>query len=131
MTTQTITRKPSESPARTAPDLPTIAPRADAWEREEAAYLAVELPGVTAAGLGLQVEQDRLVLTAAADPGAAEGRLLHSEWQPRRYQRTFLLTEDADREHIEAQLTQGLLMIKIPRRPERRPRSIPVSVSGD
>ena len=110
---------------------PSVTPRADVWETADAAHLTVELPGVTADGLDLQVEQDRLTLSGTPDLGTAEGRTLRTEWRPATFRRTFLLTKDADRAGIEARLQHGLLTVRIPRRPETRPRSIPVTVTAD
>ena len=111
--------------------LPTATPRADIWETEDAAHLAIELPGVAEDGLELQVENDRLTLTATPDAIAAEGRMLRREWRPARFQRTFVLTDDADREAIEAHLRHGLLTVRVPRRAEKRPRSVPIRVTAD
>ena len=110
---------------------PTAAPRADVWETSDAAHLAIELPGVGPDGLDLQIERERLTLTATPEEESVDGRTLRAEWRPATYQRTFLLTDDADREGIEAHLQHGLLTIRIPRRAETRPRSVPVRVSAD
>ncbi len=128
--TTTIERRESK-PARTTANLPTVTPRADVWETAEAAHLAIELPGVPKDGLDLSIESDRLTLTATSKDVTPDGRELRAEWRPTRYQRTFLLTEDADKSGIEAALRHGLLAIRIPRRAEKRPRSIPVSVATD
>lgn len=127
MTTHDIQKQPCASQTT----LPTVAPRADVWETENAAHLAIEVPGVGQGGLELSVENDRLTLTATPDQGAPEGRAVRLEWRPAVYQRTFVLTDDADREGIEAHLAHGLLTVKIPRRAEKRPRTIPVRVAAD
>jgi len=138
MTTNTMQRcTPSTNACATAPEGTTtrrervVAPRADVWETPDGAHLAVELPGVAADGLDLQVEARRLTVKATPTHETVEGRELRTEWRPTTYQRTFLLTEDADREAIEAHLRHGLLTVRIPRREETRPRSIPVRVSTD
>ena len=138
MTTNTMQPcTPPTSACATAPEGATtrrervVAPRADVWETPDAAHLAVELPGVAADGLDLQVEARRLTVKATPIQETVEGRELRAEWRPTTYQRTFLLTEDADREAIEAHLRHGLLTVRIPRREETRPRSIPVRVSTD
>ncbi len=139
MTTKTLDRcrpactpAPADAPATgTAPPstLPAATPRADAWETAEAAHLAVELPGVGPDGLDLKIESDRLTISATATEDAPTGNLLGAEWRPRRYERTFVLGDDADRAAIEAQLRHGLLLVTVPRRAETRPRSIPVHVT--
>ncbi len=132
MTTAThcITPRGRET-ACVTPRATTVLPRADVWESEDAAHLAIELPGVPATGLELRVEGDRLTVAGTVDLGAPEGRLLFAEWQPRSFQRSFVLTDDADRDAISAQLKDGVLHVRVPRRAERRPRTIDVRVAAD
>jgi HSP20 family molecular chaperone IbpA len=131
MTQSTLQRCASSSSSSSSGCKPTVTPRADIWETADAAHLTVELPGVTQDGLDLQVENDRLTLSAQPAEGAPDGRALGVEWRTTAFQRTFLLTDDADRDAIEANLRHGLLTIRIPRRAEKRPRSIPVRISTD
>ena len=128
---QTPAQSQSRSHTAAAYPVPTVTPRADIWESEDAAHLAIEIPGVAEAGLELQVENDRLTLTATPDTAAADGRALRGEWRATRFQRTFVLTDDADREAIEAHLRHGLLTVRVPRRAEKRPRSVPIRVNAD
>ena len=109
----------------------TVVPRADIWESEDGAHLAIELPGVTKDDLELRVENDRLVVTATPKSVEPEGRARRLEWRPAAFRRTFVLGDDADRGAIDAQLRHGLLQVTIPRRAEKRPRTIQVRVDAD
>jgi HSP20 family protein len=108
----------------------TVIPRADVWETEEAAHLAIELPGVTKDGLELRVENDHLVVAATPESVKPEGKARRLEWRATAFRRTFALTDDADRNAIDAELKNGLLSVTIPRRAEKRPRTIDVRVSS-
>ena len=110
--------------------LHTVVPRADVWETEDAAHLAIELPGVTKDDLELRVENDRLVVSATPRLAAPEGRVRRLEWRPTAFRRAFVLTDAADRDAIDAQLRHGLLTVTVPRRAEKRPRSIEVRVDA-
>jgi len=116
---------------RAATDRHTVVPRADVWETEEGAHLAIELPGVAKDDLELRVENDRLVVTATQKADEPEGRARRLEWRPTGFRRAFVLTDDADRDGIDAELRNGLLRVTIPRRAEKRPRTIDVRVDAD
>lgn len=107
----------------------TIRPRADVWETDEAAHVLAEVPGTTKDGLSITVEDQRLVLTARTEIPAPEGRLVHAEWRPADYERTFVLSRDADVDGIRATLKHGLLHLTVPKRAELRPRTIAVQVA--
>ncbi len=109
----------------------TVVPRADVWETEEAAHLAIELPGVSKDGLDLRVEHDRLVVSATPESLEPEGTARRVEWRSTAFRRAFVLTDDADREGIDAELKNGLLHVTIPRRADKRPRTIDVRVESN
>ena len=128
MTDKTLDRCTTAEPAQAnAPARRiTVVPRADAWETEEAAHLDIELPGVTHDDIELRIENDRLVVSAVSASTPPEGRPRRIEWRPTGFRRAFVLSDDADRDAIDARLRNGLLSVTIPRRAEKRPRSIPV-----
>mgnify|MGYP003572504932 CR=1 FL=1 len=124
------------APASVAPAAPaartrTVIPRADVWQTDDAAHLAIELPGVAKEALDLRIENDRLIVSATPSDVVPDGRAVRLEWRPVAFMRTFVLTDDADRDAIDAQLKHGLLTVTIPRRAEKRPRSIEVRVDAD
>lgn len=118
----------SDEPRRAEPRR-TVRPRADVWETDDAAHVLAEIPGATKDGLSITVEDQRLVLTARVELPSPEGRLVHAEWRPADYERTFLLSRDADLDGIRASLKHGLLHLVVPKRAELRPRTIAVRVA--
>ena len=131
MTNETLDRCAPRAKPATDTGLHTVVPRADVWESEEAAHLTIELPGIAKDELDLSVENDRLVVTATPKAVAPEGSARHLEWRPTAFHRAFVLTDDADRDAIDAELKNGLLSVTIPRRAEKRPRTIAVRVDTD
>jgi HSP20 family protein len=127
------TQTPATTPAKTSATARTrtVVPRADIWQTEDGAHLAIELPGVSKENLDLRIENDRLIVSATPESAVPDGRARHLEWRPSAFERAFVLTDDADRDAIDAQLKNGLLTVTIPRRAEKRPRSIDVRVDAD
>ncbi len=107
---------------------PTVVPRADIWETDCAAQLAIELPGVTQDDVQVRIENDHLIVEATPKIDEPEGQVRRLEWRATAFRRSFALTDDADRDAIEADLKNGLLTVLIPRRAEKRPRTIEVRV---
>lgn len=98
-----------------------------AWETEEtenALILRVPLPGFAVEEVNLSVLNERLTVRAEHRVEAKEGE---TPREHRRVERTLLLPEGIDAEHIEATYRNGLLEVRLPRVPAATPRAIPVS----
>jgi len=104
-------------------------PPIDIFEIEEGLVLRADLPGVTAEGLELQVQDNRLTLLGRVTSAAPEGaRLIHHEYHDGDFLRSFILSDDVDHERISAKLTQGVLEVFLPRTPRAEPRRISVQI---
>ncbi|WP_186016815.1 Hsp20/alpha crystallin family protein [Burkholderia gladioli] len=114
----------SEAPRRG----PTVTPAVDIVEDSEGITLWADLPGVSKAGLDLRVHDNRLTIDAQVSLPQTEGlRLQHAEWRAPRYLRSFVVSPHFDTARIEANLRDGLLTLRIPRRAEALPRKIEVA----
>lgn len=126
-------RSDADDPATGVPD--ENAPRwvrtppIDIFEVEHGLMLRADLPGVTADGLELQVQDNRLTLLGRVTPVAAENaRLIHQEYHDGDFLRSFILSDDVDHDRISAKLTQGVLEVFLPRTPRTEPRRISVQI---
>ncbi|ATF84885.1 MULTISPECIES: Hsp20/alpha crystallin family protein [Burkholderia] len=114
----------SEAPRRG----PAVTPAVDIVEDSEGITLWADLPGVSKAGLDLRVHDNRLTIDAQVSLPQTEGlRLQHAEWRAPRYLRSFVVSPHFDTARIEANLRDGLLTLRIPRRAEALPRKIEVA----
>jgi HSP20 family protein len=114
---------------RSAPRGPAIVPAVDIYEDSHGITLWADLPGVSRDRLEVRVQDGNLIIegeVAVATP--AELRLQHAEMREPRFARAFALGADFDPSKIDANLTDGVLELSIPRRDEARPRRIEVSV---
>lgn len=102
-------------------------PPIDIFESGENLVLRADLPGVSVDRLELQVEENKLTLFGRPAPVSEEpGRLIHQEYPPADFLRSFILTDEFDHERISARINEGVLEVTLPRTPRREPRRIEV-----
>ncbi|HEX6320077.1 MAG TPA: Hsp20/alpha crystallin family protein, partial [Burkholderiales bacterium] len=71
--------------------------------------------------------RDRLDVEAEARIDMPEGmEAVYADVRATRYQRTFALSPELETDNVEANLKDGVLTLRIPKRPEIRPRKIEV-----
>ncbi|NIE86255.1 MULTISPECIES: Hsp20/alpha crystallin family protein [unclassified Burkholderia] len=123
------TAAPETTPASETPRRgPAVTPAVDIVEDSEGITLWADLPGVSKAGLDLRVHDNRLTIDAQVSLPQTEGlRVQHAEWRAPRYLRSFVVSPHFDTARIEANLRDGLLTLRIPRRAEALPRKIEVA----
>ncbi|MGZ4971229.1 MAG: Hsp20/alpha crystallin family protein [Limisphaerales bacterium] len=88
--------------------------------------LELEMPGVDKSGLEVVADGNELVITGKRAKDIPEGELSYCESALANYRRTFELGSDVDTSKIEAQLTQGVLKLKLPKSEKAKSRKIPV-----
>jgi len=106
-------------------------PAVDVKEEDKRYLMEVELPGLTEKDIDVKVEDNILTLSSKKEESKEEkkdGYLIH-ERRRAEFARTFVLPNDADREQINAEFKNGLLMVQIPKKPEAQPRKIDVKVN--
>jgi HSP20 family molecular chaperone IbpA len=91
--------------------------RIDVYENESELLLLADLPGVSAEGLDVRVENGEL---------AIEGRL----GEKAKYKRVFALDDAGfDLDKIAARQQNGVLELRLPKAPQKRARKIAVKAS--
>lgn len=106
---------------------PTFRPRCDIAETEDGLVLIADVPGATQEGLDIRLERRELTIRAEVAEDAPEGMSpLYREYQVGDYERRFTLTGDFDIDRIEADLSSGVLTIRLPRAAQPEARRIEV-----
>ena len=111
-------------------ETPAMIPRVDVLEDDTGITLLADLPGVSRESLEIHVEGDSLLIegaVAAATPEAMEAA--YAEVRVPRYRRTFTLSHELDGGHIEAQLKDGVLRLRIPKQERAQPRRVSIKVA--
>ncbi len=110
-----------------APERWVRTPLIDIFENEQGLVLRADLPGVTAEGLELQVQDNRLTLFGRVSSTVPDGaELIHQEYHIGDFLRSFILSDDVDHENISAKLNNGVLEVVLPRIPRAKPRKISI-----
>lgn len=124
---------PHVRPNGSTPERPRL-PEADVIETDAEVLVVLDVPGVRAEEIELTMEQRTLTVTGAQTPPQVEGeeqyRWLVAERRYGRFTRSFLLPPDLDADAIRADLDQGVLRVRIPKRSSARRRRIEVRSSN-
>lgn len=105
-------------------------PPIDIHEGPEGLVLEADLPGVSAGQLSIQLEDNVLSLHAKADAPAPEGaRVLHEEYRPGDFYRSFILSDEVERSKISAELKHGVLKLTLPKAERAKTRRIEIKTS--
>jgi len=106
-------------------------PSVDILEKDGNLILRAELPGMTEKQIELKLEGDTLTLKGERkmDNEDKKSNYHRVESFYGSFTRSFRLPETVDAEKINAEYKNGVLTITVPKKPEVKPREIPVSVN--
>ncbi len=97
-----------------------LTPKADLLDLGDALQLRIEVPGVDQGDIELAL-QGRDLLVAGLRETIEEGvDTVFSERPNGPFQRTVRLPNDVEREHVSAHLRDGVLVVHLPKREQRR-----------
>jgi HSP20 family protein len=120
--TSNVARAPEQT--RTGP---VYSPAVDIFENDGSITLLADMPGVKAADLEIDLRENVLTLTGRVTPGGTsiESNVLR-EYRPGTFFRQFTLSEAIAQPKIDAQLTDGVLRLELPKVAKAQPRHITV-----
>jgi HSP20 family molecular chaperone IbpA len=106
----------------------SVAPLVDVYENKDELLLVADVPGATPEGISIQFDKGQLTIEAKRE-GGPEGTPLGLEHRPADYYRAFSVPQGIDAAKIEAQLTAGVLRLRLPKTESVKPRRIEVKAS--
>lgn len=99
----------------------------DIFEDSDGITLVADMPGVSKERLTVRIDADTLVLEGQVQFDLPEqSEALYADLRSSGYRRNFVLSRELDSEKIEAQLKDGVLRVRVPKRAELRARKIEV-----
>jgi len=102
-------------------------PQSDIFETEENYYLVLDMPGVEENSLDITLEKNTLTINGYTDVERPEGySLARAEYNIGDYERSFRLTDQIDRDNIQASYENGVLRLSLPKAEEAKARKIEV-----
>jgi HSP20 family protein len=112
-------------------DLPTVVPPTDVYRREGEFVVVSDMPGVSQSSLEVELDKNVLTIVGTAAAAPVEGhQLIYQGYQPARYERSFTLPADVDRDKIVATVKHGVLQVILPKSEAAQPKKIPVQVAS-
>jgi len=104
-----------------------LIPVVDIFEDAHGITVQAEMPGVSKDRLNVQADRNSLLIEGDAAIDMPEGmEALHADVRSTKYRRSFVLSGELATDQIEANLKDGVLTVRIPKRAEARPRKIEV-----
>ena len=126
MSNQTVTQTSNDA----GRNEPALLPLVDVIEDAAAITVYADLPGVPKERLNVRVEGDTLLIDADLVLNVPpEMQASHAEVQRTHYRRAFTLSRELDPTKVGAELSQGVLRVRIPKAEHAQPRRIEVQVA--
>jgi HSP20 family protein len=103
-------------------------PRIQARNEASGYELSVDLPGLTEKDVQLDVHRGVLTLSGERKLSVPEGyQSVRRERGAARFSRSVQLPDDVNAEAVEAKMRDGILKIRLPKRPDVQPKKIQIA----
>ena len=113
----TTTESRTESRRENLDGGPTFIPAADIFETKDAIVLFLEMPGANPDSLNVMLEGRALDVSARSTPPTIPPgyALTYGEYRDGNYERAFTLSDEVDRDRIDAVFKDGVLRLTLPK----------------
>lgn len=107
---------------------PDWQPLADVYEDESEYTVAIDLPGIDRASLDISIDENRLQVKGTRP---VSGQEQHRRETPRgNFLRSFSVPAAVSQKEIRADYKDGVLLVHLPKRPERQPQKVKINISS-
>ena len=117
-------------PADIQPDQDALGPLVDIYEEADGTtVLVAEVPGATQESVDIRVDKGVLMLSVDGrrDPPDESYTRTYTGFVSGQYFRAFALSDEVDRDQIEASLNDGLVVLRLPRAAAAKTRKIEIT----
>ena len=105
----------------------SFVPRADIYETDKEIILLADVPGANENTVDITLEKNVLTINAFIEPTIPSGfDVAYAEYEEGDYQRSFRLSDEIDRDKIDAIVSEGVLRLRLPKSQEARIKKISV-----
>lgn len=123
---QTDNLESNQIPAQTSPSR-VFVPRTDIYETADTIVVLADMPGVSEDSLDITLERNVLSIFGTVKRRCPQGfKLIHSDYEQGDFRRVFTLSNEIDREGIEATVKNGVLKLVLPKSKMAMPQKIAV-----
>jgi HSP20 family protein len=105
-------------------------PDVDITEQKEDTVLTADLPGVDDKSLDITLEKNVITIRGNVEPEIPAGyRLAYAEYEVGDYERAFTLSDEVDKDRIQATIKNGVLRLVLPKAAAAKARKIAISAA--
>jgi HSP20 family protein len=118
MADKEMQKREASSPVETerTKTMKVFIPRVDICETKDAIVLLADMPGVDEEAIDITLEKNVLTLSGRVEPDTRKGyRVAYMEYEAGDYERAFTLSDEIDRDGIEASVKNGVLRLTLPK----------------
>lgn len=126
-TTQNLATRNQGTPERVNQRSIT-SPLVDVFENANELIVYADVPGATKDSVAIHVDKGQLTLEARRDT-SERGSAIFAEYRAADYYRVFTVPQGIDASKIEAELSSGVLRVKLPKSESLKPRKIEIKAS--
>jgi HSP20 family molecular chaperone IbpA len=105
--------------------LNVLIPSVDIYENTEEYLLYVDLPGVNREDISIDLDNGQLTLVGNRYLEKTKGQLME-EFGSAQYRRVFSVPQGIDQSKVDAELTDGVLKLHLPKSEAVKPRKIEI-----
>jgi len=132
-TAKEIQKKEAQTPERVERTWAkrTYSPQVDIVERKEDIVVTADMPGVDEASVDINLEKNVLsIYGRVEDENIPNHNPVYAEYGIGDYERVFTLSDEIDRDKIEATVKNGVLRIVLPKAEKAKTRKIAVKAEA-
>jgi len=103
-------------------------PQVDIYETKDSIVLVADIPGTDEKSVDIVLEKNVLTITANAEETAHKGySMSYAEYDTGDYQRAFTISDEVDRDRIDAVVRNGVLTVTLHKAEKAKVKKIPVT----
>jgi len=105
-------------------------PKVDIYETKEAIILIADMPGVDEQSVDVVLDKNVLTISGRAEPlSFKDYSIAYSEYDVGDYQRAFTISDEVDREKIEATVKNGVLRLILHKAEQMKAKKIVIKAA--
>jgi HSP20 family molecular chaperone IbpA len=105
-------------------------PRTDIIEKSDSIILVADMPGIDERNVDITLEKGILTIYGTVAAAYHEDyRIAYAEYGIGDYRRSFTVTDEIDREKIEATVKNGVLRLTLPKTEKLKPKKVTVKTA--
>ncbi|MDD5711661.1 MAG: Hsp20/alpha crystallin family protein [Smithellaceae bacterium] len=102
-------------------------PKVDIYETADTIVMAADMPGVDEKSVNVMLEKNVLTIGGAVTPAEFEGySMAYAEYDTGDFERAFTISDEVDKDGIEAVVKNGVLKVILPKASNLKARKIAI-----